>query len=71
MYSKRSYWPGGGASAAVTGAASVTAGVAAGAGAAFAVCSGTSTVFQSSSASTVRAIRVPTLISFVPSATCN
>lgn len=67
MFIKESYCPGGG-SAFTTGGL----GPAEDAGAVEGACadpSGISTVFQSSSASTVRAIRVPTLISFVPSGT--
>lgn len=67
MFIKGSYWPGGG-SAFVTGGldSAEDDGTVVGA---CAEPSGISTVFQSSSASTVRAIRVPTLISIVPSGT--
>jgi len=63
MFIKRSYWPGNGSAFVTDGLGSVED------GAAKEACAGISTVFQSSSASTVRAIRVPTLISFVPSGT--
>jgi len=71
MLIKGSYWPGGGSAFTTDGLGSAEDG-AEGAGvegACAEALSGTSTVFQSSSASTVRAIRVPTLISFVPSGT--
>lgn len=69
MLVKGSYWPGGGASTFVTAALASTgaAVVAAIFEAGSTGLSGISTDFQSSSASTVRAIKVPTLISFVPS----
>lgn len=67
MLIKESYWPGGGSAFVTDGLGSAEDDAAEGACAKER--SGISTVFQSSLTSTVRAIRVPTLISFVPSGT--
>lgn len=66
MLIKGSYWPGGGSATVTDGLDSAEDGAVE---EACAGPSGISTVFQSSSASTVRAIRVPTLISLAPSGT--